>query len=58
MRIGPEDDTVTTQLDLYWRELLAVLLWFRRAKRGAAPESRLPSPEAARYERLLSLVRI
>jgi thymidylate synthase len=58
IRIGPEDDTAFTYLDLYWRELLAVLLWFRRAKRDAALGSALPSPGASRYERLLSLVRI
>jgi thymidylate synthase len=58
IRTGLESDIATTELDLYWRELLAVLQRFRRAKRDAALGSALPSPTATRYEQLLSLARI
>jgi thymidylate synthase len=58
IRTGRVDETVTAQLDPYWEDLLTVLRWFGRVKRGVTSESKDPLLSGSPYKRLVSLVRI
>lgn len=58
IRTGSANDDTYLSLDPYWRELLAVLSWFRHAKHESASESTVPPPMGFRYQQFLSLLRV